>query len=373
MNKTDFELIVSLRHELHAHPELSEHEYETKARLMSFLAEHTALKIVDRGAWFYAYYSSENPELAPIAFRADFDAVGVTEANPTLPYRSCNEGVGHMCGHDGHSAALCAFALELSRLRLNRDVYLIFQHAEENGQGAKLCSELIDEKGIAEIFAFHNCPGRPLGEVSVRKGCMDFASRGMILSFLGKQAHASRPEDGVNPAMAIAELIPELDKIAAASSIEGLCMCTIVMIELGEETFGISAGSGRLLLTIRGEYESELDKLDIGVKTTAAIIARDENVELRMEYRDVFPETGCTPQSVDKLERLCHRLDIPFYELPEPQRGSEDFGWYTKRTHGAIFNIGSGRDHAGLHTESFDYPDEITPIAVRLMLGLTEN
>ena len=56
MNQEIQEKIVRLRHELHAHPELSMEERETKKRLMDFLSEHTSLKIEDRGRFFYAVY-----------------------------------------------------------------------------------------------------------------------------------------------------------------------------------------------------------------------------------------------------------------------------------------------------------------------------
>ena len=50
------ELAVALRHQLHAHPELSMHERQTKAALMDFLRAHTSLEIVDRGRWFYGVH-----------------------------------------------------------------------------------------------------------------------------------------------------------------------------------------------------------------------------------------------------------------------------------------------------------------------------
>ena len=53
---------------------------------------------------------------APIAFRADMDALPIPETID-LPYGSQNDGVSHKCGHDGHCAALCGLALALGRPR----------------------------------------------------------------------------------------------------------------------------------------------------------------------------------------------------------------------------------------------------------------
>ena len=82
------ELIVALRHQLHAHPELSLEEHWTKQTLMTFLRTHTSLAVVDRGAWFYAFYQCPLPDASAIAFRADFDAIAITDARNDLPYHS---------------------------------------------------------------------------------------------------------------------------------------------------------------------------------------------------------------------------------------------------------------------------------------------
>lgn len=174
-----YELAVTLRHELHSHPEVSNQEVWTKAHLMSFLREHTNLKVVDRGKWFYVVYHT-SPDKPKIAFRADFYELPIDEAI-SLPYGSVIPGVSHKCGHDGHSATLAAFAIEVDRRGADNNIYFIFQHAEETGDGAKECAVLIAEEGIDEVYGYHNEPGRPLGEVIVRHGSFQCASKGMSM------------------------------------------------------------------------------------------------------------------------------------------------------------------------------------------------
>ena len=129
MNKDNLKKIVELRHELHAHPELSGHEDWTKRRLMDFIKENTTLAVVDCGNWFYAAHCVAGAEA--IAFRADMDALPIPETGAGLPWASRCPGVSHKCGHDGHSAALCGLALELESVPRPRSVYLIFQHLWE--------------------------------------------------------------------------------------------------------------------------------------------------------------------------------------------------------------------------------------------------
>lgn len=64
--------ITELRHELHRIPEASMKEYKTKQAIMAFIADNTALEIVDRGTWFYAVKKADEPTWKEaIAFRAD--------------------------------------------------------------------------------------------------------------------------------------------------------------------------------------------------------------------------------------------------------------------------------------------------------------
>ena len=160
---------VKLRHTLHMHPELSGHEHETMNTLIRFISDNTSLYIEKRDGWFYALKECPYPKEGAIAFRADMDALPIHEG-PGLSYASVNAGVSHKCGHDGHCAALCAFALALDGMEVTRSVYLIFQPAEETGLGAAVCAPLLREKSITEVYAFHNLGGYEEGAIIYRRG-----------------------------------------------------------------------------------------------------------------------------------------------------------------------------------------------------------
>ena len=133
--------VKELRERLHQIPERSLMEEQTKKELMCFLKEHTSFQVTDRGKWFYAWKPAKNAEQKkpPVAFRADMDAVCGRDGKP-----------GHYCGHDGHCSILAGLALSLENgLSPDRYIYLIFQPAEETGQGARLVSSLLSEKQIS--------------------------------------------------------------------------------------------------------------------------------------------------------------------------------------------------------------------------------
>jgi amidohydrolase len=370
MREENYRLAVELRHQLHAHPELSGQERETKRRLMEFLRTHTGLELVDRGAWFYAVYRAGRG--TPIAFRADFDALPIQEDN-SLTYHSQTHGVSHKCGHDGHSAALAALALEIDAMGAERDVYFIFQHAEEVGGGGAMCAELLREMQVGEVYAFHSISGYPAGAVCLRPGTMNCASKGLIFRLEGIPAHASTPELGRNPALAIAHMVDGLSVLTDPEKYRGLVMCTVVQIAVGEPAFGISAHRGELLLTLRAEHDEELEALEQALRQLAAREAVRYGLKYSVSCQDVFPGTVNNPAAVDKVERAAAALGMPVVRMEQPMRASEDFGYYLRQTPGALFLLGNGEEYPPLHSVQFDFLDRQIAAACDLFFELARK
>lgn len=362
--------IVALRHGLHKVAELSGQEYQTKKMLMEFIKWETRLDVVDCGAWFYAYYEPEPYlEQSAIAFRADFDALPIDETIK-LSYASKTPGISHKCGHDGHSAALCGLALLLDRKGCDVPVYLIFQHAEEIGAGGAVCAKLLREKNIREVYAFHNWSGFPEGSVRVRPGTVQCASKGLTIAFKGKTAHASQPEDGINPSYAAASLLLSVEKACELSLYRGMVMATPVCVSIGEKNFGIAASEAELSFTLRAELEAELAKLEERIREMAEKLAKEEKLTIFIEEQDVFPETSNDPGCAEKVMQAAREAGIPLETMEHPFRASEDFGWYQKVCPGAMFYIGNGENYPSIHTTGYDFNDRILDTAIEMFWNL---
>lgn len=368
MKENDLKKIIDLRHKLHRYPELSNKETVTKKILMEFLKDNANLEIIDKGKWFYAKYFTDKKN-KNIAFRADFDAIMMDEFLD-LSYGSKNNGVAHKCGHDGHVATLSALALELERIKPDKNVYLIFQHAEETGNGAFECLEFIEECEIDEIFAFHNTSGIPFGSVMVKSGVMNYASKGMIIELVGIPTHASRPENGINPSNAFGKTIEKIGSIPKDDRFEGLVLTTIIKVDIGQEAFGIAAHSGKLMVTIRAEIQDELNYLQEYLEDFVNSIAKEEKLDCTITYKDQFPATVNHLESVKKVIDVSKRLDIDVIEMEEGVRGSEDFGHFLNETSGAIFYVGNGEDYPPLHTKEYDFNDKLIPIVLEIFKSL---
>lgn len=367
--KIEIEKITTLRHELHKCPELSLCESMTKRRLMNFIERETDLEVTDCGKWFYALYRSPKEHAQSIAFRADFDALAIPETDG-LPYCSANSGVSHKCGHDGHSAVLCGFAMAANRYGADKNIYFIFQHAEEIGAGGRECASLIREKQISAIYAFHNWSGFPENSIVLREGIVQCASKGITASFTGASAHASQPENGRNPSEAIAKLVLSIDKIAKETDYQGMVLATIVNIIAGTKNFGIAASKGEVSATIRSFYEADCEKLESRILEKAKSLAGDYHLFFSHEESDVFPETVNDPEATKQVIHAAKVCEKQIVYLKEPFRSSEDFGYYQKECPGVMFYIGNGEAYPQIHTEEYDFNDNIIETAIEIFAAL---
>lgn len=372
MEEKNLELVTQLRRELHQHPELAHNEKWTKQRLINFLKEHTGLEIVDRDACFYAVYRAGEGK-RNVGFRADFDAVPMEDAIDK-PYKSQNPGAGHKCGHDGHSAILCGLAMEVEQMRPDCNVYFFFQHAEEVGGGGEYSAAIIPELSIDEIFAYHNMGGFEGHVVYLRDGVLNCASKGMTLILTGEQTHASTPELGKNPVFALARIIDRLPAVYEPSRYKGVILCTIVQVDLGQRAFGMSASKGVMRMTVRGEYEEELEQMIKEIEDVTAEECAKDGILWESAFVDTnFPENRNHKESADKIRAAAARLGLKINELPEPMRGSEDFGFHTKLTKGAMFFYGNGIDTPSVHSSGYDFPDEQIPEVVEIFKALLDS
>jgi amidohydrolase len=341
----------------------------TKGYLYDFVKKHTDLTVVDKGRWFYAFKKGNDETKTPMAFRADFDAVAIQETCH-VPYLSKNPGVGHKCGHDGHASVLCGLALALSETTPPQDTYLVFQHAEETGEGGEECAQLMEEKKIGRVFAFHNRSGYPRHAVVYRKGLTQCASKGLTISFTGKPAHASQPEDGINPAEAIATLILYAGELVRSQRFTEMVLCSVIHTEIGHKNFGVNASAGEVSMTLRANREDEMDTLELLLRNKAQCLANEQGMQVAFAISDPFPETRNHDDALQAVLTVAKKQNLKTIEMDQPWRASEDFGYYTKKTSGAMIYIGNGEDYPMVHTGDYDFCDEIIPTVVDLFYAL---
>ena len=356
--KGALEKALALQRKLHAIPEASGCEVETKKTLIAFLRAESDLEIIDCGKWFYAAHREAGAKTG-VALRADMDAVMGADAKPY-----------HGCGHDGHASVMAALAASIKGETLGKNLFFLFQHAEETGAGGGECCALFDRERIDAIYGFHNCPGFPAGSVLLLRDTFACASMGLILSFEGSQSHAAYPENGTNPVFPMAAFFSRWEALTDPGQFSGLAMATPVGLSAGSRSFGVAAGSGEIDLTLRAWVDADLQKLAARVVDTAAALAGEAGIALRSEQQDVFPATVNAPQLYETLKSAAIRAGLPCLSPPEPFRWSEDFGHYGARCPAFFCGIGGGENAADLHTPDYRWNEAVTDAALRLFSAL---
>src|SRR5580698_9304550 len=204
------------RRDLHAHPELSMHEFRTSKLVQDKLRSFGVDEIITgmAGTGVVGVIRAGSSDRA-IGLRADMDALPIQEETG-LDYASRNPNVMHACGHDGHTTMLLGAAKYLAETRnFDGTVYLIFQPAEEFEGGAYQMVQdgLFDRCPMEKVYGLHNWPQMKAGTFLWRTGPVMAAVGFFEIAITGKGSHGALPHQGVDAIVVSAQIISALQTI----------------------------------------------------------------------------------------------------------------------------------------------------------------
>lgn len=359
---------VEYRRALHRIPELDNQLPETTAyvtQVLSALPCRVSTPI--RGsvcAWFDA------GKRETVAFRADLDALPVTEATG-LPYASEHPGVMHACGHDGHTAmalALAAYVAEHLQ-ELPRNVLFLFQPAEETTGGARqLCGTgLLQKYRVRRIFGLHLWPGLPEGTVWSRPGPLMARSSEVTVSLSGRSVHISKYRQGVDALSSGAEYLRR-----AYSMMEQLPPAEPSLLRFGKMTSGTVrnaiSGQTRLEGSLRTYSEKTFRFCRRQLQDIGKALAAETGCAVTVHLSEGYPAVW---NHEELFETICAGLgeNAPRL-LHTPALAAEDFSFYQQEVPGVFFFLGVG-DTAELHAPTFCFRDEtVLPAGVEFLKKL---
>jgi amidohydrolase len=255
----------------HAHPELSNQEHETSARLAAALeAMGCEVQRGVGGTGLVAVLKGGKPGPAPtVLYRADMDALPVQEQT-ALPYSSQKPGIMHACGHDLHLATALGALRSLAATRASWSGTLVFvaQPAEEVGAGARQMladpklQKLLARTGKPRVaFALHDAADLPAGQVAVSGGPTTANVDSVDITLFGRDGHGSKPHETVDPIVMAAELVLQLQTIVSRRlAPEVAAVVSVGKIQAGT-THNVIPASAELALTVRSYDEPTRAKL----------------------------------------------------------------------------------------------------------------
>ena len=279
------------RRDFHRHPELGFDEHRTSARVAELLREfglevHTGIG----GTGVVGVLQRGNGE-ASVAFRADMDALPITEAgNPE--WRSEHDGVMHACGHDGHSSMLLGAAAHLARHGdFNGRAIFIFQPNEEHGLGAAAMIDdgLFTRFGADAVFAMHNIPGMPAGSFATRAGAMTASESLFEITIKARGGHAAMPHMGVDAIYVGAQLVTALQGIVSRNLDPARNGVVSVTEFITDGRRNVLPGTAVLKGDARALGDDTNTAIEAAMRRICAGIASTHNVEIKVDYDTVFP------------------------------------------------------------------------------------
>ena len=313
-----------------------------------------------------------------LGFRVDMDALDLEEdrSGDHRPSRegfaSCNGGMMHACGHDGHTAIGLGLAKVLMHFRdgLCGTLRLIFQPAEEGTRGARAMVAAGALDGLDCFTAIHLGTGVPAGTVVC--GADNFmATSKFDARFTGVAAHAGgNPEEGRNALLAAAQAALGLHAIAPHSA--GASRVNVGVMQAGSGR-NVVPSSALLKVETRGETEAinqyVLDRAQAAVRGAAAMYG--VGVEMQM----MGAATACAPSPawVARLQTLAARVPgvTDAIASAAAPAGSEDATLMMARVQAgggqASYMIFGTRLAAGHHHERFDFDEETLATAVNAL------
>lgn len=354
--------LIEIRRDIHAHPEIGFDTVRTAALVadeLRALGLEPQTGVGRTGVVATIVGGRPGP---CIILRADMDALPIAEQTG-LSYASTVPGSMHACGHDIHTASLLGAANALSRIssQLAGSVRLVFQPAEEtqeSGAAAMIADGAADGADLA--VAFHNRPEIAAGRISLNRGASTASSDEFKVVVHGKSGHAARPHAAIDPIVASAHMITQLQTLISREMDPATSAVLTIGHIQGGATQNIIPDSCMFEGTVRCRSPESRDLAETSFRRICEGAAAALNVSVDIDYVRGAPPLMNDDRLVDRATEV---LGLQFGTPPLVEQGSsfgaEDFSYFSERLPSIQIFIGSGQAGRDDRVHNSDYqPDE---------------
>ena len=364
--ETELASLVSIRRDLHRHPELAFAETRTAAIVSR---EFRALGLAPReGIGKTGVTCDFGPGTPRLMIRADMDALPLKEEN-RVPYASEESGRMHACGHDGHVAVGLAVARRLSKTPSRAGIRCLFQPAEEGGGGAEAMTADGALEGVGAALGLHLWNQLPVGKIGLVAGPQMAAVDEFEIVVTGPGGHGASPHETFDPIVGAARLIEALQGIVAReTSPLDPAVVTIGSVH-GGSAFNIIPREVRLLGTVRSFSEEAFRAIPGKISRVAEGIAAAHGLACRIDYRRInratVNDSGIAALVAESAERVLGSGSV----VETRTMGGEDMSVYLDRVPGCFFFVGSAPDgpHRPHHSPVFDFDEKALAIGTLVL------
>ena len=341
--------ILETYHDLHSLAEPSWEEEKTSKYIRNRLVE--AGFHVKTFQAHYGLIAELKGELeSVVAIRADMDALvqeveGVVRAN-------------HSCGHDAHSTMVLytALALASSGIKPKHTIRFIFQPAEEKGEGAL---QMMDDGALEHVISLFGIHVRPKSEVPFLHASpviIHGSAETIRGTFKGRQAHASRPQDGINAIEMATLLVMKLKTIKIDTDTP--FSIKITQLKTENEASNVIPETATFTLDVRAQTNEVMELLNETVTYIFCEIMDETKGTMTWSMEEFVPAAVLHKGATEIVSRaIADILGAKNVVHKCISNGGEDFHFYTNRYPNiAATMIGLGCDlNYGLHHPQMNF------------------
>lgn len=372
--------LITIRRDLHEHPELGFEEKRTSEKIKEFLTKEGIPYVEVAKTGVCGIIKGEKKDNnRVIGLRADMDALPIQDKK-VCSYSSKVPGKMHACGHDAHTTILLGVARILNKNKrlFGGCVKLFFEPAEETVGGAPFMIKegVLENPRVDAIVGLHVTEDLDYGKIRIKSGVVNAASNPYKIKIKGRGGHGAAPHTTIdsiviasNVVMALQtivsrELAPVNPSVITVGSINGGTAQNVIPEEV--EITGI----------IRTLTKEDREYVVRRFKELVTGICRGMRGECDIYIEEGYP---CLYNNATMVERVKYvgkeLLGVEnVVEQKHPSMGVESFAFFAMERTSAFYYLGTGNRTKGTdkaaHSNLFDIDEDAIPLGVAMQCGI---
>ena len=354
-----------LRRTFHRRPELAYEEVETARTVMTELERlGIPYEYGGKGGGIIARLAGAGPG-PRVALRAEMDALPCSEETG-LPFASAVPGRMHACGHDAHMAIVLGTAARLAADPPPGSVVLVFQPAEERGNGARVMVEAGALEGVDAIFAGHVTTQYRVGEIMVADGTITAHSDRFSIEVHGESGHGARPHEAIDAVVVTGLLITAIQSLVSRHvNPVSPSVVTIGSVHAGTAA-NIIAGHAVLEGIVRTTRPDTREEIIDGLRRAARSLGELYRARIQLTLGESCPAVVNTRREATVAAAAARDVG-GIVQQEHPSMGAEDFSYFLQDTPGCYVRFGASADggYIPLHHPRFDVDEGVLAVGAR--------
>ena len=237
---------------------------------------------------------------------------------------------------------------------------------------------LFDRYPCDAVFAMHNMPGAPQGQLAFREGAAMASSDDVTITLTGTGGHGAMPHLAADSIVAASSIVMALQTIVSRNvDPQHTAIVTVGAFNAGRAN-NVIPQSVKLELSVRALDAEVRDLLETRIKALVRAQAESFEVTAEVNYKRDYPVLVNSPAETAFARAVGIELlgaDGVAANHGRAQTGSEDFAVMLEHCPGSYLLIGNGAGEGScmVHNPGYDFNDDNVPVGAAYWALLTER